>query len=173
MADVAFGPGATVRVDGLEKRADLNGLNAEVISWVSSAVRWAVKMESGECVRVRALNLTLVSTPQGDSAGGDHEQEPVFLRKDDGQVLAVQPERLKRRFQEIIQKYQLQRAGCADRIADFMTGGADGVTSDDFAREFDTSVADAEDFMAWINVGVAWKEQSNRATEEARAQVRL
>lgn len=94
------------------------------------------------------------------------EEEPIYIKKDDGSVLTVKPERLKRRFQHLLQKYQLNAGNNADRIADFMIGGAQGVTSEQFAAEFNTSVDDAEAVMTWINVGLAWKEHQ---ASQARA----
>lgn len=168
-----FGQGALVEVSGLAKRADLNALRARLLSWVTEARRWSVRVETtGETVRVKPLNLRLITPASGATPENDEEDEPIVLRKEGGQALAVYPEKLKRRFEEVSQKYALHER--ADFVADFMMAAASGdgaaqVTADVFAREFETSEIDANDFMAWIEVSVTFKEQHLRDGNAAGA----
>jgi hypothetical protein len=51
-------PGARVRLVGLSARGDLNGEHAEVKnSYDVAKGRWAVRLASGECVRVKPSNI--------------------------------------------------------------------------------------------------------------------
>lgn len=168
MPSVHFGRGALVEVSGLAQRADLNAQQAKVLSWTSETRRWAVRVESsGETVRVKPMNLRLLMPASGPVAENDEEDEPIVLKRENGQALAVYPEKVKRRFEEVSQKYVLQER--AERVADFMLAAGGGgssennVTADAFAREFETSEIDANDFMAWLEVSVAFKEQHMRA----------
>jgi hypothetical protein len=157
-----FAKGTRVLITGLAARADLNERHATVISWASDSRRWAITVEeSGENVRVKPRNLTLVVPASGPIPHDDEEEEPIVLSKGKGaEKLVVRPERLKRRFQEVSQKYVLEER--SDRVADFMMGMG-SVTAELFASEFETSEADAEDFMMWINVSLLFKEQHMQA----------
>ena len=154
-----FARGARVKLSDLSARADLNGSHATVVSWTTATRRWAVEVEgSDEPVRVKPRNLVLVVPASGPVAENDEEDEPIVLSRGDGQSLAVRPEKLKRRFEEVSQKYALHEH--SDRVADFMMGaGSPAVTAERFAAEFETSELDAHDFMSWIQVTVAFKEQ--------------
>lgn len=154
-----FARGARVKLTDLSARADLNGSHATVVSWTTATRRWAVEVEgSDEPVRVKPRNLVLVVPASGPVAENDEEDEPIVLSRGDGQSLAVRPEKLKRRFEEVSQKYALHEH--SDRVADFMMGaGSPAVTAERFAAEFETSELDAHDFMSWIQVTVAFKEQ--------------
>ena len=59
----------------------------------------------------------------------------------------------------------------SDAIADFMTSGESrSVSSSEFAERFGTTVEDGESFLAWLNVGIAFKEQyMDRSEEEKNA----
>ena len=48
----------------------------------------------------------------------------------------------------------------ADAVADFLTSGeASTVSSSEFAARFGMTEEDASIFLAWVNVGISFKEQ--------------
>ena len=77
-----------------------------------------------------------------------------------GKQVALDPKELKRRFHEVVTRYNLMEGPKSDAIADFLTSGAaSSVSAAEFAERFGTSEDDASTFLAWINVGIAFKEQ--------------
>jgi len=54
-----LGIGDFVKIKGLEKRAELNGVCGSVIEPVADDCRVAVKLVTSECIRVKESNLTV------------------------------------------------------------------------------------------------------------------
>ncbi|KAG8464415.1 hypothetical protein KFE25_003478 [Diacronema lutheri] len=167
-AQSVFGRGARVEVSGLEKRADLNAAHATVLTWVKEVRRWTIRVEpSGEVVRVKPINLKLLTPACGPIVETAEEDEPIVLQREGGQALAVYPEKAKRRFEEVSQKYVLSEH--TERVTEFFFAASSGrrLTADAFAREFETSEIDAGDFMAWVEVSLAFKDQHMQAPPAA------
>ena len=155
--------GCTARVDGLVSRADLNGTTVKLLHFVEDAGRWAVETpkrgsHAPERLRVKVENLAFVYAAPPE---GEEEDCGVYVNANlNGRQVAVDPGALKKRFGEIVQKYNFTDGPKSDAIADFLTSGeSTTVTSEGFAERFGTSVEDASSFLAWVNVGIAFKEQ--------------
>ena len=74
--------------------------------------------------------------------------------------MAIDPGKLKKQFEAIVRKYNFADGPRSDAIADFLTSGESStVTASEFAVRFGTTEEDASIVLAWINVGVAFKEQ--------------
>jgi hypothetical protein len=160
----AIEPRCRVRIDGLKARPDLNGTEGEALSYHADAGRWGVKCDAGgELVRVREANLTVVAAAPAEevAATAEEEESGVYVKAHlNGKQVALDPGHLKRQFQAIVKKYHFDTGKHSDEIADFLTSdAASTVTPAEFAARFGTTEADASTFLAWINVGVAFKEQ--------------
>ena len=156
---------------GLQSRSDLNGKQARILQWIEDKGRWAVQVDgSKELVRVKPDNLKKVEKPV--EAEPTDEEIGVFVNaKFNGQSVAIEPGKLKKQFMAVVQKYGFAEGEKSDAIADFMTSGESrSVSSKEFAERFGTTVEDGESFLAWLNVGIAFKEQyMDRSEEEKNA----
>lgn len=66
--------GDRVRLHGLNKRSELNDAMGRVLEFFPDAQRFRVELASGECIRVRAANLSAVTTSDSDArAKAAHE----------------------------------------------------------------------------------------------------
>lgn len=98
--------------------------------------------------------IGVVKNPEEDSG--------VFMKVSlGGQEVAVEPGKLKKMFEDIVKKHGFDKGSRADEIADFLTGDeVQTVTPSEFATRFNIPVEDAGTFLAWINIGVSFKEQA-------------
>jgi len=145
--------GDTVRVSGLVARPELNGKVGTALEFDEDAGRWAVKLKSGESVRVKMFNLEL--------AQDDDDVVLVPYKKPDGTTHMVDPGKLQKLFTKIVFKYDLNKGDKADKLADYLTDSTEGrthVTPEQLGKEFGMSEEDANTFLAWIQIGVAFKE---------------
>uniref|UniRef100_A0A7S4BX12 TolA protein n=1 Tax=Chrysotila carterae TaxID=13221 RepID=A0A7S4BX12_CHRCT len=150
--------GGRARLKGLAKRADLNGKEVKVLKFFPSASRWGVQcVGSGEGLKVKAENLT----PLGENEAVEEEEDSgvyVNARLGDKNV-AIDPAELKRRFQAVVSKYGLDKGDKAAEIAELLTTGPNTtITADAFAEKYGTTVDEASEFLGWVNVGVAFRE---------------
>ena len=156
------------RISGLSGRADLNGKTCKLLKWNEEAGRWEATCAK-EGVRIKPANLTPVRTPPAPAtcvlpaATATEEEDDcgVYVNAElNGERVAIDPGKLKKDFARIVQKYRLDSGPKADAVADFLTSGeASSVSASEFAQRFGTTEEDAGVFLAWINVGVAFKEQ--------------
>ena len=161
--------GERCRIHSLAGRADLNTKTAKLQKWDEAAGRWEVKVAgSQEEVRIKPANLAPIRVPAQASvslpkatAEGEDEDSGVYVNATiGGKQVALDPKELKRRFHEVVARYNLMEGPKSDAIADFLTNGeSSSVSSLQFAERFGTSEEDASTFLAWINVGIAFKEQ--------------
>ena len=160
--------GVRCYIEGLQARSDLNGKTAKLISWADDAGRWAVEVAgTKEGVRVKPANLKPVrsaqATPTATTTTEDEEEEDsgVYVHaRINGEKVAIDPKHLKQQFQKVVTRYSLDRGSKSDAIADFLTSSEkESVTAEEFAERFGTSEEDASIFLAWVNVGIAFKEQ--------------
>eukprot|EP00324_Dicrateria_rotunda_P004860 CAMPEP_0206155604 /NCGR_PEP_ID=MMETSP1474-20131121/2231_1 /ASSEMBLY_ACC=CAM_ASM_001110 /TAXON_ID=97495 /ORGANISM="Imantonia sp., Strain RCC918" /LENGTH=196 /DNA_ID=CAMNT_0053554311 /DNA_START=71 /DNA_END=662 /DNA_ORIENTATION=- len=159
---VALGKGGKARVEGLVGRADLNGLTVVLLGFFEDVGRWGVCTPTGEQVRVKVANLVaLEAPPEGKPENEEEDDSGVYVNATlNGRSVAIDPKKLKVEFERIVKHYKLDTGEKADAIADFLCNGeAQSVSTEEFATRFGTSVEDASSFLAWINVGVAFKEQ--------------
>ena len=59
----------------------------------------------------------------------------------------------------VVDKYGFDQGAKSDEIADFVESHAHAVTCAAFAARFGTSDEDADTFLTWLNVGLAFREQ--------------
>lgn len=155
---VALKVGARATIDGLISRADLNGKVAKLLNFDKSAGRWGVRVDgTDEMVRVKAECLTGVAVDDID----EDEDTGVYVHAElNGRRVAVDPGTLKTKFEAIVKKYDLNSGPKSDGIADFLTSDEAGsVSSTEFAERFGMTEEEGEIFLAWLNVGIAFKEQ--------------
>ena len=76
-----------------------------------------------------------------------------------GKDLAIQPGQLRAQFMAVVDKYGYDQGAKSDEIADFVESHAHAVTCAAFAARFGTSDEDADTFLTWLNVGLAFREQ--------------
>jgi hypothetical protein len=148
--------GVRARIDGLSGRADLNGKTAKLLRYDRDAARWEVEVAgTREGVRIREANLTPVRQPK------QSEQTGVYVNMTvDGRTVSIEPGALKRKFEAVVSRNGLGEGAKADAIADFLTSGEQAeVSTEEFARRFELSDEDASIFLAWVNVGISFKEQ--------------
>ena len=160
---------------GLQSRADLNGKQVRILQWVEDKGRWAVQVVAGtkELMRVKPDNLMKVEKKPEAEAEPTDEEIGVFVNANyNGQNVAIEPGKLKKKFHSVVQKYGFADGARSDEIADFMTSGESrSVSSKEFAERFGTSVEDGEAFLAWLNVGIAFKEQYMDRSEEEKEKI--
>ena len=63
-----FAIGAFVKINGLERRTELNGTCGTIIEGAGDDNRFGVKLVSSECIRAKDCNLTLVTAPGCDTS---------------------------------------------------------------------------------------------------------
>eukprot|EP01013_Petalomonas_cantuscygni_P011066 TRINITY_DN24363_c0_g1_i1.p1 TRINITY_DN24363_c0_g1~~TRINITY_DN24363_c0_g1_i1.p1 ORF type:complete len:159 (-),score=14.22 TRINITY_DN24363_c0_g1_i1:46-522(-) len=106
------------------------------------------KTHRPDCKRVRQ-----VAESVGVKLGSAMVAEDAKDDTKDGQEIR----RLKARFDKIRTQYGLDKR--SDEVTDFLvSGGSDGVSPANFSARFNMPVADAEAFLAWIQMGVHFKE---------------
>ena len=156
---MALAKGQVVTIENLEKRGDLNGKKATLLAYVPDVDRWCIQVQgTNEQVRVKTKNLE-----KSDDSSGVYVKANV-----DGKEIVLDPAELKKEFTKIVAKYGFDAGSKADDIADFLTSeDTTRVNAADFASRFSTTEQDASIFLAWINVGVAFKEQFMTNTENA------
>mmetsp|Transcript_2961 Transcript_2961/g.5210 ORF Transcript_2961/g.5210 Transcript_2961/m.5210 type:complete len:97 (+) Transcript_2961:80-370(+) len=66
-------------------------------------------------------------------------------------------------FEAIIEQYGLKEDSKASAIADFLTDNAEQelVSATEFANKFGMNESEARIFLAWIAVGIKFKEETN------------
>ena len=156
------------RITGLSGRADLNGKTCKLLKFNEEAGRWEA-MCVDEGVRLKPANLKPLRPPPKPAscvlpeATATEEEEDcgVYVNAElNGERVAIDPGKLKKDFGKVVAKYKFDKGPQQDAIADFLTSGeASSVTAKEFAERFGTNEEDASIFLAWINVGVAFKEQ--------------
>ncbi len=170
--------GDTAVVRGLEARRDLNGASARLLAYDADKQRWAVQIlsHSSERVRVRAHNLHAPHQSQSRASEPTEEDDEagVYVRASlGGKRVAIDPAALKSRFTAVVAKYGFDKGSRSDEIADFMTSAeVSTISAAQFAARFSTSDEDAEVFLAWVSVGVAFKEQYMQDLEGGSAESR-
>lgn len=150
--------GGRAKIDGLVSRSDLNGKVAKLLNWDKPAGRWGVCVDgTDEMVRVKVECLTGVAIDDIDK----DEDTGVYVHAQlNGRKVAVDPGKLKKQFEAIVKKYDLNSGPKSDDIADFLTSGEAGsVSSTEFAERFGMTEEEGGVFLAWLNVGIAFKEQ--------------
>lgn len=78
--------------------------------------------------------------------------------------------RMKERFDEIVEKYDLRDGDAASDVADWLTSGEWIMTTKRVAQRWNMEYEDAEDFIKWIAKGLEFKSQQAEASEQAAAQ---
>ncbi|CAK0797534.1 unnamed protein product [Prorocentrum cordatum] len=78
--------------------------------------------------------------------------------------------RAKQRFDEVVQKYDLQDGDAATQIADWLVSGEWEVTPDRVAKRWQMEPEDAEDLVRWIAKGLEFKAQNSSNQAQAAAQ---
>jgi hypothetical protein len=65
-----------------------------------------------------------------------------------------------REFRRVIYRHGLDKGDKAERLADFLTDteAQDTITAQELGQRFDIPQDDASTFLAWINVGLRFKE---------------
>lgn len=144
--------GTSVTLHGLRARADLNGRAGVLIQWLEVG-RWLVEMDGSlEAVRVKPENLTLLSAPRN------------------GRSIAIESAQLKAQFMAVVLKYGFDLGAMSDEVADYMTGRetreSATITCSAFSARFGTSEEEADAFLAWLNVGIAFKERFRVPAQE-------
>jgi len=84
------------------------------------------------------------------------EQEAEESEDDDDMELV----KMKQRFDEIVEKYDLREDGAADQVADWLTSGEWSVTVKRVAQRWKMEEVDAMDFLAWIAKGLEFQKQN-------------
>ena len=139
----AMEAGTTVALHGLRARSDLNGRTGVLIQWLEVG-RWVVEMDDTmEAVRVKPENITLLAAP-------------LNIRS-----VTIEPAQLKAQFMAIVQRYGFDRGAKSDEVAEYMTSRETSatITCAAFSDRFGTSEEEADAFLAWLNVGIAFKER--------------
>ena len=138
--------GEAVVLHGLYARSDLNRRTGVLVQWLDVG-RWVVEMDnSREMLRLKPENLTLLAAPIN------------------GRRIAIGSAQLTaqehRKFVAVVQKYSFDRGTKSDEVADYVTSRetSAAMTSADLSARFGTSEEEAEAFLAWLNVGIAFKE---------------
>ena len=112
-----FEIGELIHLTGLQARADLNGMEGTVVSWLEERGRWVIEMvESAELVRVRAENLRYAPN---------------------GRTLDIEPSALRAQFMAVVHKHSLDRGERLEAVTDFVTSA--DISAAEFAQQFDTS----------------------------------
>mmetsp|Transcript_105635 Transcript_105635/g.297154 ORF Transcript_105635/g.297154 Transcript_105635/m.297154 type:complete len:262 (-) Transcript_105635:209-994(-) len=78
--------------------------------------------------------------------------------------------RMKERFDEIVEKYDLKDGNAASEVADWLVSGEWLVTSERVAKRWQMEAEDADDFLRWISKGLEFKIQNSQAQAQAAAQ---
>jgi len=112
-----------------------------------------------ERMLIKTDNLEYVDVFKDDNP---EENSGVFVKAKFGdQEIVIEPGKLKKRFEAIVKKYKLMEGDRADEIADFLTSGdTRSVSAEEFGKKYDMEVDDAGVFLAWINVGIGFKEEA-------------
>jgi len=63
----------------------------------------------------------------------------------------------KKSFERIVEKYGLKTEKKSEEISELLSGGAEGVSSAEFAAKFDMDINEAVIFLEWIKIGVNFK----------------
>ena len=63
--------GTFVQIQGLVARPDLNGMRAEVVAFISDRKRYQVKVDGGEELYLKPVNLKVTETGSTASDGDD------------------------------------------------------------------------------------------------------
>uniref|UniRef100_A0A7S1L6T7 Uncharacterized protein n=1 Tax=Alexandrium catenella TaxID=2925 RepID=A0A7S1L6T7_ALECA len=75
--------------------------------------------------------------------------------------------RMKQRFDEVVEKYDLRQGNAAEEVADWLTAGEWLVTIKRVAQRWKMEDQDAEDFLKWIAKGLEFQVQN--AANQAQA----
>lgn len=76
----------------------------------------------------------------------------------------------KKRFDEVVEKYELQDGDAATQIADWLVSGEWEVTADRVSKRWKMELQDAEDLIRWIAKGLEFKAQNSQNQAQAAAQ---
>lgn len=77
--------------------------------------------------------------------------------------------RMKERFDEVIEKYDLRDGDAAAEVADWLTAGEWLMTTKRVAQRWKMEYEDAEDFIKWIAKGLEFKTQQAEAAAQSQA----
>ena len=111
-------------------------------------------------MRIKPENLELSSidhTPDPPSEPLDNE-DYIDVKVGD-QIVKMDPTELQRNFKEVVRKYRLDEEDRAEKLTTYIIEHED-ITVSEFAAEFKLDVADANSFLAWINIGVQFRKQA-------------
>jgi len=72
---------------------------------------------------------------------------------------------MKKRFEEVVLKYDLKDEGVADEIAEWLTSGEWIMTIKKVAHRWKMEYDDAEDFLKWIAKGVQFKAEQSQMSD--------
>merc|ERR1712037_757320 len=67
--------------------------------------------------------------------------------------------KMKERFDEIVEKYDLRDGDAAEEVANWLTSGEWVMTAKRVAQRWQMETQDAEDFLRWIAKGLQFKGQ--------------
>eukprot|EP00927_Polykrikos_kofoidii_P072107 TRINITY_DN68261_c0_g1_i1.p1 TRINITY_DN68261_c0_g1~~TRINITY_DN68261_c0_g1_i1.p1 ORF type:complete len:273 (+),score=65.58 TRINITY_DN68261_c0_g1_i1:98-916(+) len=109
-----------------------------------------------------------IETLQGKKARAEAEAKEAEESDDDADNDLV---RLKERFDEIVEKYDLKDDDAASQISDWLTSGEWEVTVKRVSQRWGMSLLEAHDFLGWIAKGLQFKKENaeNQAMAEASA----
>mmetsp|Transcript_120640 Transcript_120640/g.303298 ORF Transcript_120640/g.303298 Transcript_120640/m.303298 type:complete len:1307 (-) Transcript_120640:181-4101(-) len=65
-----FKVGQSVRLNGLEKAAHLNGQQAVIVEWEADSGRWTIRLQNGSEKRVRSENMQVITVTGASSGSG-------------------------------------------------------------------------------------------------------
>ena len=79
-----------MKIKGLEKRTELNGVCGSIIDYAADASRFAVRLVSSECIRAKESNLTLMSGSEVSNLSLAYAGAPSTSSLREGSELVVQ-----------------------------------------------------------------------------------
>jgi len=146
-----------VQICGLQGKPELNGKYGTATTIDPETGRWIVRLQKGECIKIKVANIipAIAADAQDDD---DEGLQKVII---DGKEALVNPRELKRQFDLVTSKYNLNVGDKAQRIATFLTDSSERtqVSVDEFAQRFEMERDDASVYMMYINMMVSFKEQ--------------
>merc|ERR1712129_606977 len=77
--------------------------------------------------------------------------------------------RMKQRFDEVVEKYELRDGEAAGEVADWIVSGEWFLTTKRVADRWKMEEEDAEDFLKWIARGVKFQNENAEAQQQSQA----
>lgn len=155
---IAIVPGCRVQITGLQSKPELNDTYGTAEKLDPDSGRWVVRIAKNECLKMKPANLIPVLVDNENMEDKDEGLQKVSI---DGKEAYVNPAKLKKEFDRVTVKYNLNVGSNAQEVANFLTDLSERskVSVDEFAAKFSMDPEDAGIYMMYINLMVSFKEE--------------